>query len=432
MVFLEPDGSTILSEFNYGEQVEDTSFGELVEKTHLDSSMNQHLEKQILPNNLHQPGEEIQFDKTGGLFSGSIQLTILPPESPNAVIRYTTNNSEPSSRSPIYNGRPITIRETTTIRARIFESGREPSKVRSRTFIELNSNVVNFNSALPIIVVDSNGANLDDGNRNFRFTYNVVIDKDPKDGLARMTGPTDFQGRSGMHVRGQSSSGFAKKQYAWEINNNEGEDKDESILGMPKESDWIIHAPYSDKTLMRNVMVYNLARDLWGNRGGVRTRFVELFMNTRRGSDVSMSDYRGVYVLMENKISEGRVEIEPWKMMLQIRVIQGGYIFKGQISLQSPWSTAVERVPLDMHDPQRVSTAQFNYLKNHVNDYERALHGEDFEDPNKGYGGFINVKSFIDNHLFVNALKKSMDIELAHTVNHVMIRSEHFLYGIII
>ena len=106
---------------------------------------------------------------------------------------------------------------------------------------------MNFNSALPIIVVDSNGANLDDGNRNFRFTYNVVIDKDPKDGLARMTGPTDFQGRSGMHVRGQSSSGFAKKQYAWEINNNEGEDKDESILGMPKESDWIIHAPYSDK-----------------------------------------------------------------------------------------------------------------------------------------------------------------------------------------
>ena len=60
------------------------------------------------------------------------------------------------------------------------------------------------------LVVDSNGFNLDDGNRNFRFTYNVVIDKDPKDGLARMTGPTDFQGRSGMHVRGQSSSGLPK------------------------------------------------------------------------------------------------------------------------------------------------------------------------------------------------------------------------------
>ena len=211
MVFLEPDGSTILSEFNYGEQVEDTSFGELVENNTFGFFDEPTPGKANTTQQFASaPGEEIQFDKTGGLFSGSIQLTILPPESPNAVIRYTTNNSEPSSRSPIYNGRPITIRETTTIRARIFESGREPSKVRSRTFIELNSNVVNFNSALPIIVVDSNGANLDDGNRNFRFTYNVVIDKDPKDGLARMTGPTDFQGRSGMHVRGQSSSGSPK------------------------------------------------------------------------------------------------------------------------------------------------------------------------------------------------------------------------------
>ena len=143
-----------------------------------------------------------------------------------------------------------------------------------------------------------------------------------------------------MHVRGQSSSGFAKKQYAWEINNNEGEDKDESILGMPKESDWIIHAPYSDKTLMRNVMVYNLARDLWGNRGGVRTRFVELFMNTRRGSDVSMSDYRGVYVLMEKiKISEGRVEVEPLENdVTDPELIQGGYIFKKDKSPYSqPW-----------------------------------------------------------------------------------------------
>ena len=126
--------------------------------------------------------------------------------------------------------------------------------------------MANFTSGLPIIVADTNGANIDDGNRNFRFSYNVVIDKDPADGLAHMNGTPDFQGRGGMHIRGQSSSGFAKKQYAWEINNNEGEDKDESILGMPSESDWIIHAPYSDKTLMRNVLTYNLARDLWGIR----------------------------------------------------------------------------------------------------------------------------------------------------------------------
>ena len=98
LVFLEPSGLTILSEFNYGEQVEDVSFGELVEENtfgYFDlpspGAVN------TSPQFATAPGEEIQFDKTGGLFNGSIQLTILPPESPNAVIRYTTNNNAPVS-----------------------------------------------------------------------------------------------------------------------------------------------------------------------------------------------------------------------------------------------------------------------------------------------------------------------------------------------
>ena len=96
LVFLEPDGSTILSEFNYGEQVEDTSFGELVENNTFGFFDEPTPGKANTTQQFASaPGEEIQFDKTGGLFSGSIQLTILPPESPNAVIRYTTNNSEP-------------------------------------------------------------------------------------------------------------------------------------------------------------------------------------------------------------------------------------------------------------------------------------------------------------------------------------------------
>ena len=410
LAFIAADGKTILSEFNYEEQVEDVSYGELgTDRTfgYFDNPTPGSSNR--APQFPNPPGEELQFDKPGGLFSGSTTLRILTPESPNAVVRYTTNNSVPTSSSTIYNGTPFTIRDTTTIRARIYEPGRPPSDVKSRTFIELNSSVANFTSGLPIIVADTNGANIDDGNRNFRFSYNVVIDRDPADGFAHMNGTPDFQGRGGMHIRGQSSSGFAKKQYAWEINNNEGEDKDESILGMPSESDWIIHAPYSDKTLMRNVLTYNLARDLWGNQGGVRTRFVELFVNTRKGSDVSMSDYRGVYVLMEKiKIAKGRVEIDDLENdVTDPELIQGGYIFKKDKAPRSqPWSTAVERVPLDMHDPGRVSTTQLNYLKGYINDFERALHGEDFEDPKVGYNGFINVPTFIDNHLFVESFKE--------------------------
>ena len=72
---------------------------------------------------------------------------------------------------------------------------------------------------------------------------------------------------------------------------------------MPAESDWVLYAPYSEKTLMQNALAY-----MWSNRMGqyaVRTRFVEVFMNGNAGSKVDYAgDYRGVYILME-KIKVG-------------------------------------------------------------------------------------------------------------------------------
>jgi hypothetical protein len=409
LALVDPDGSTVLSEYTYADQSEDISYGELGS-----ARSRGYLEtptpgwKNGGSQSPEGPAENAQFDRTGGLFSNSTTLTILPTASPSAVVRYTTNNTVPNESSAVYNGTPFNITNTTTIRARVFDPGRLPGEIKSRTLVELHSNVQNFSSALPIIVADSAGTNVDSGSRSFHFTYTVVIDKDPDDGLARMTDPTDFTGRGGMHIRGQSSSGFPKKQYAWETWNNANEDKNVSILGMPGESDWIIHAPYSDKTLMRNVMVYDCARQLWGNNGGVRTRFVELFFN-QNGGTVSMSDYRGVYVLMEKiKGGEDRVDVERINnSVTDPELIKGGYIFKKDKEPSSqPWSTSTEGIPLDMHHPQSVNSAQFSYLTGHVNQFEAALHSADFENPETGYSAFIDVLSFIDNHLFVETFKE--------------------------
>ena len=185
----------------------------------------------------------------------------------------------------------------------------------SRTFLKLATDVQGFQSKLPVMVVDSFGVNIDNASnpsapRPYRLVYAVTVDADPMTGVTSITGPSDWNGRGGMHVRGQSSSGFPKKQYSFEAWNNEDEDRDVSILGMPEESDWIIHAPYSDKTLMRNHLVYNCAREIHGNAGGVRSRFVELFYNSNGGS-ITMSDYRGVYVFMERiKRGNDRVDVE--------------------------------------------------------------------------------------------------------------------------
>lgn len=408
LALIAPDGTTVVSEFDYLEQAQDISYGALgVNRSvgYLENPSPGAINFGLQADG--PPAESVKFDRAGGAFSGSATLAILPPASPTAVVRYTTNGSIPNTTSRVYSSR-FNITDTTTIRARVYEKGRLPGDVKSRTFLELASNVRNFTSNLPIVVVDTNGVNIDSSGRSFQPVYTVVIDRDELTGIARINDPEpNFTGRGGMHIRGQSSAGFPKKQYAWETWNNENEDKKVSVLGMPADSDWILYAPYSDKTLMRNAIVYETARTTGGSFGGVRTQYVEVFMNRNQGT-VTLNDYRGVYVLME-KIKRGkeRVDIERLGSLTEDpKLITGGYIFKKDKGPYSrAWNTSIERVPLDMHEPERPNSAQFSYIRNYVNQMETALHGDSFDDPDEGYQAYIDRLSFIDSHLYTEAFK---------------------------
>jgi len=412
LALIAPDGQSVLSEYQYGAQVEDIAYGELGEErsvgfleTATPGERNAGLQGD------GPPAESVEFDRNGGLFSGATHLTILPPRSPSAVVRYTLDGTVPTTESLAYQG-AFSISATTTIRARVFEPGHLPGELKSRTLLKLSADLSGFSSNLPIVVVDSWGVNIDaasnpDNPRPYRSVYTVVIDQSESDGQTRLDDDPDFTGRGGMHVRGKSSSGFPKKQYSWETWNNEDEDKDVSLLGMPEESDWILQAPYSDKTLMRNALVYGASRQLNGNLGGVRTRYVEVFFNQGGGS-VSSDDYRGVYVLMERiKRNKERVDVEKLNdLVTDPDLIGGGYIFKrDKPPYERPWTTAVEGVPLDMDYPKNPNEAQFNYLTGYLNKMESVLKGGSFKDPDTGYAAYLEVPGFIDAHLFVETFK---------------------------
>jgi hypothetical protein len=413
LALVAPDGTTVLSSHSYGPQVADVSFGEKgVARSigYLESptpgGMNSGLQAE------GPPAEAVQFSRGGGVFSGSTTLEILPPAAPGAVVRYTLNNTIPVENSPLYSGTPFSLSATTTVRARVFEPGRLPGPPKTVTLLKLAPDIANFDSALPIMVADSFGVDIDLANnpaapRPFRQVYTVVIDRDPADGLARMTGVPDFAGRSAMHVRGQTSSGFPKKPYAWEAWDENNDDDKVTLLDFPRESDWVLHAPYSDKTLMRNVVAYGCAADINGTGGGMRTRYVELFLNPD-GGEISMADYRGVYVIVEKiKRDPERVDVEKLNSLTTApELVTGGYIFKkDKEPYTQPWTTATSGIPLDTHDPEILNTAQATWLRGHVNDFESALQGPDFADPATGYAAYIDVRSFIDNHLSVELFK---------------------------
>jgi hypothetical protein len=68
-----------------------------------------------------------------------------------------------------------------------------------------------------------------------------------------------YNGKINIEIRGSSSQYFfAKKQHAFETQDSLGNNLNVSLLGMPAENDWVLYGPYSDKSMMRNVLVYKL------------------------------------------------------------------------------------------------------------------------------------------------------------------------------
>ncbi|MCY4562596.1 MAG: CotH kinase family protein, partial [Flavobacteriaceae bacterium] len=82
----------------------------------------------------------------------------------------------------------------------------------------------------------------------------------------------------GIELRGATSQQlFEKKSYGLETWDQEGSDLNVELGGYPEEEDWILHGPYSDKTLIRNVLIYQLSNAI--GRYATRTSFYELTIN---------------------------------------------------------------------------------------------------------------------------------------------------------
>ncbi len=221
----------------------------------------------------------------------------------------------------------------------------------------------------------------------------------------KLTDPfNDFYGKIGIEIRGSSSQMFPKKQYGIEIQDDAGEGVAASLLGMPEEEDWVLFAPYNDKSLMRDVLAYGLGRQL----GGVyapRTRYCEVVLN-----DV----YQGVYVLIEKiKRDKNRVDINKLDPDETAgNDVTGGYIFKidkttgdngdGWTSAYPPPRASGNQTiffQYEYPDAGDIVQEQKTYLQNYVKMFEDALKSSQFAHPEEGYAKYIDVNSFIDFYL---------------------------------
>ncbi|MEL6590928.1 MAG: CotH kinase family protein [Bacteroidota bacterium] len=214
-----------------------------------------------------------------------------------------------------------------------------------------------------------------------------------------------YEGKVGIEIRGSSSQFFDKKSYGIETRNEDGSNNNVSLLGLPDENDWVLHGPYSDKTLIRNALTYEIGRSM--GRWAPRTRLVELSVN---------GDYKGVYVLMEKiKRDKNRVNIaELDDTMGDPQSNTGGYLLKiDKTTGASPayaWEGEFgDLFQLEYPRAGASTSDQYTYIRNYVTAFEESLRTLQFTDTDSnGYAHYIEPMSFVD-FLIVNELAKNVD-----------------------
>lgn len=76
-------------------------------------------------------------------------------------------------------------------------------------------------------------------------------------------GATVYDGFAGVELRGRSSMGFPKHQYAIELWDAAGADAPTDLLGMGADPDWVLNGAYIDRAMLRNKLGYDLYAS-WG------------------------------------------------------------------------------------------------------------------------------------------------------------------------
>lgn len=265
-------------------------------------------------------------------------------------------------------------------------------------------------SNLPILSIQTNGQIiLDEPKINALLSIRY---KGPGQFNKLTDPPMHYDDHIAIEYRGSSSQDFPKKPFGFETRDEDGENLNVSLIGMPKENDWILNSSYNDKTLIRDALAYILAGTCMPY--APRVRHVEIQLDNQ---------YQGVYLLVEKiKQDEHRVAID--KMGNGDNTgdaLTGGYIIKIDketgsnqagtwVSSYPPYTGAWQQTlfQIDYPDSKDITNQQQDYIRQHMNTFENVMNSQDYKNPTSGYRQYMDEGSIID-FIIMNELTKNPD-----------------------
>ena len=256
-------------------------------------------------------------------------------------------------------------------------------------------------SYLPIIIINTDSQEIADEDRticSLGIINNTGINNVGDDF-------NEYNGRISIEIRGQSSMYFPKKSYSFETQDSLGENYNVSLLGMPAENDWVLYAPYADKSFLRNALTYYLYEKM--GYYSPRFKFCNLLLD---------NEYMGIYLLTEKiKRDKNRVdvnELEPEDSDMQD--ISGGYIIQVDRASDNPdkyWTSSFnDSIYFQYIYPRwkKINNQQKSYIQEFIYDFEHSILNSDLSSLHILYKDLINVDSFVD-YFIISELSKNID-----------------------
>jgi NOL1/NOP2/fmu family ribosome biogenesis protein len=281
------------------------------------------------------------------------------------------------------------------------------------SFLKWSGDVLSFENPIEITVDTSKNIKAEFFNPNeftglpilYVNTSGVAIDskEDYVEGVSSIVGGTNYPSFQDleMKIKGRGNSTWwqggiwGKKPYQIKFG-----DKTE-VLNMPKDKKWVLLAELSDKSLIRNKIAREIA-NISRFDYVPQAEYSEVFINEQ---------HVGTYLIGQKvEESKNRVNIGDTGYLIEIDTDANGRIETDDVYFRSSqWSSRYEDGVFNIKEPSlEYDSEEFNLIKDHVNDFEEALFGNNFKDPDLGYRSFIDLPSFIDWFL-VNEISKNQD-----------------------
>ncbi len=256
---------------------------------------------------------------------------------------------------------------------------------------------VKYFTGLPIFYIDTNDVPI-----NSKVNYT--------EGVASTFGGLDYEDSpfAYMQIRGRGHSTWSHPKKPYQLNFADKSD----VLGMPEDKKWILLANYSDKTMMRTSIGFEMGY-ISNLDWTPESHYAEVFIN-----DI----YNGTYNIAQKvEATDNRVALGDTGYLIEMENIN--HIAAGDVYFYT------DHFLLKIKEPELTEgSPEYLYAEEYFNEFEAALLGDDFTNPVTGYPSYIDIDSFVDWYL-INEITKNVDAKSYSSIYLSVIPGEKIKMG---